>query len=498
MELLSLINQNPWWKDPTQIDQDKKIFEVDHSKNKWVPRIITYFDLQHDHVYTLRGPRQVGKTTLLKIMIRDLLQKSVTPRAVFYFTCDMITGHQELVDTIEKYFDFNEHLTTSERRFIFIDEITSVKSWEKAIKYLVDANKLKNTTVILTGSHSMDIKYSTERLPGRRGETDIRTGDTLNKILVPMKFSEYVETVAPELKHELSNFFNLKKDRRYDIIFNLFSGKVDTVLLDELRLYEKEIKTLMDNYLVTGGIIRAIEGFHNKENIDNALYEIYIRSLIGDLARWGYQENIAKQIIRSALNKMTTRVSLNSIAKENEIGSHNTVSSYLKSLEDSYVLNTFYQFDLNHRTARYKKERKLYFVDPFIYHAFRGWSRGEANYFESSRDVLIDNVKKGKILEMVLAGHLIRLVYNLHPSDVFSHHEQVFYWKKKGSEREVDFIFKVREEYFPVELKYQNTISRRDMTNLFSLRKGIIVSKNKFDTFNQYSTIPIEIFLMLI
>ena len=99
---------------------------------------------------------------------------------------------------------------------------------------------------------------------------------------------------------------------------------------------------------------------------------------------------------------------------------------------------------------------------------------------------------------MVLAGHLIRLVYNLNPSDVFSHHEQVFYWKKKGSGREVDFIFKFQEDFFPIELKYQNLISHRDMINLFSLKKGIVVSKNKYDTFKQYSTIPVEIFLMLI
>jgi len=42
-------------------------------------------DLSTFHIYTLRGPRQVGKTTLLKLMIKRLLDNpEIEKEQVFY------------------------------------------------------------------------------------------------------------------------------------------------------------------------------------------------------------------------------------------------------------------------------------------------------------------------------------------------------------------------------------------------------------------------------
>ena len=69
---VELIDQNPWWRNPKAIEQDNHILELEKSRVKWDPRLRRMFTLDKDIVYTLRGPRQVGKTTLLKNMIRGL------------------------------------------------------------------------------------------------------------------------------------------------------------------------------------------------------------------------------------------------------------------------------------------------------------------------------------------------------------------------------------------------------------------------------------------
>ena len=50
-----------------------------------------------------------------------------------------------------------------------LDEITAVKDWTRAVKYLVDAGALENIYLLLTGSSTVEIKRGYERMPGRRG-----------------------------------------------------------------------------------------------------------------------------------------------------------------------------------------------------------------------------------------------------------------------------------------------------------------------------------------
>jgi len=496
MDLQQLAAMNPWWRSPQEIKQDPKIVDVSKSQLRWIPGIVDSFSLENDHIYTLRGPRQVGKTTLVKLIIkRLLLEKGVNPRSVFYYTCDGIFDHEELIDAIRTYIAFSSP-TELPRSYVFVDEISSVKNWERAVKLLADSGELSKKTIILTGSHSLDLKYSAERLPGRRGEGE----DTVNKVMFPMRFSEYVFTVREDLRDPLRMFYRPHGGGQLDTLRKLVEGNIDSGVINELVLYQKELRALFDDYILTGGIIRPVSEFFKagpgSRSIRSTTYELYIRSVIGDLARWRYQENIAKQVLRSVVNKMTTRVSLNSIAKENEIGSHNTVSSYLEALEDSFVLSILYPMALDDGMPIYRKEKKVYFSDPFFYHAARSWARGEVDYFQAAQKGMLDPVEKSRLVEMIVASHLTQLSCDLAPSDVTSHHERLMFARtKKGYE--VDFVLKQGGDLFPVEVKYQDSVGKRDLVNLFSMGKGILVSKSTISAYGKYATVPAEIFLML-
>ena len=63
----------------------------------------------------------------------------------------------------------------------------------------------------------------------------------------------------------------------------------------------------------------------------------------------------------------------------------------------------------------------------------------------------------------------------------------------------MDFVLRSgNNELFPVELKYQNQIQKSDYKGLYTFKKGVLLSKNKFDVTGNYVTIPVSLFLLLI
>ena len=153
------------------------------------------------------------------------------------------------------------------------------------------------------------------------------------------------------------------------------------------------------------------------------------------------------------------------------------------------------------KNACFKKEKKIYFQDPFIFHSMRSWVTGLTDYFNGAQSYLDNPEDESKLVESVVENHLVRLMYNTFPSDVFAPHEHVFYWKKSGGGKEVDFVLKSKEsELLPIELKFQNKIQKSDYKGLYTFpgRKGILLSKKRFDVTGNYATIPISLFLLMI
>src|SRR5450756_253326 len=104
MQMLSdLQRYNPWWGNPAQFQQDPHWRTFQNSRLHWEPVLLDQVDLEQDAIYTLRGPRQVGKTTLLKQWIGRLLARVPDPQAVFYYSCDLLSDKQELFSLLQQY-----------------------------------------------------------------------------------------------------------------------------------------------------------------------------------------------------------------------------------------------------------------------------------------------------------------------------------------------------------------------------------------------------------
>jgi len=131
---------------------------------------------------------------------------------------------------------------------------------------------------------------------------------------------------------------------------------------------------------------------------------------------------------RGIVKNYCSKFSLLSFAKDMEIPSHVTVSEYLETLQSLLLANNLHQVDLNKQLPVFRKERKCYFIDPFLYNVFKGYTFGKyQDYSEDSPD---------NLLEGIACGAFARL--NRQYLDIS--HFLWFYTKK----RETDFVVKVK------------------------------------------------------
>ena len=461
MDIKDYVIQNPWWKGKEYIKDDRHLRNYFELKYRWLPPILKEAELIPDNIFTIRGPRQVGKTTLVKLMIKSLIEDGIDERSVFYATCDIILDYRELLELIRGYIEFAQSANMVEK-YIFLDEISGIENWQKAVKLLVDSGELENTCLVLTGSHTLDIKYGFERLPGRTGK--------LGKeyLLLPLKFSEFISLVKPEIHARIETVteFSIKR----------FNKAANSALP-----FEKELKVLFNQYLLAGGFPLAINEFYTEKEIPEYIYELYTRWVIGDITKWGKQEKILKQMLRTAILKQGTAVSWDSFSKDAEIKSHKTVSSYAEDLENMFVFFVLYFIDLNKKAADYNKNKKVYFFDPFIHHMF--------NRMLYLKEPEITPA----LIEAVAVVHFARFAQQMIPYT--KPNEVAFYWKNK---KETDIVLITKENLFAVEVKYQEKISKEDFGSLYHFKKGIIASKTTLKIGDKYSVVPMHILLALI
>ena len=499
MSTPELFESNPWWADPSAIEQDRNVEEWTKAKFKWNPRLGETIQWDTDVIYVLRGPRQVGKTTLTKLKIRELMRKGTPPRAIFYWACDLIEKPERLVEITDAYLAFSRGVKG--RRYIFLDEISSVKDWQKGIKYLYDRGKLKGSTLLLTGSHSIDLRRAAESLARRRGDVHMLKDKLPDKILLPMKFCEYAETRSEDIRMLISGQDILKRERRHEVISQIANGKLPEEI-EEAFLHLKELNQLYNEYLITGGIPRAINAYVSDSTITKDIYEGYVELLLRDIRKWGGNDALMRQIVRRVTDTMGSPVSLHNLQEETEISSHNTVTSYLDYLKDSFVLAAIYKLDQTNGSPIYRGEKKVYFEDPFIFHALRSWSIG-AEPYEGALDYLKREENLGKLTESVVANHLVRLLFGYSPSTQFDYATLLFFSQSKRK-RELDFAAKQADRFLPIEVKYQGKIRNEDGFGIIDFQKGgnasngLLLTKDSLESKRSYMEIPVSVFLLLV
>lgn len=169
------------------------------------------------------GSRRVGKTTMLKLVINELLKRA-EPRAILYVSCDEFSGYRELGEVLDTYLRAKSAWDVS-RSYISLDEVTFVEDWWRAVKTRTDDGSPAASVATVTGSASLELVRQKELFPGRRGKgRDVK--------MMPLSFRSYVSKI-----HGLETAYmsSLAEAGRAVDANKLFSGKMGQIFLGYLE-----------------------------------------------------------------------------------------------------------------------------------------------------------------------------------------------------------------------------------------------------------------------
>jgi predicted AAA+ superfamily ATPase len=489
VEISKIIEQNPWWKgiDFPWYSFDEKIREYENAIFK--TRRNFSLNISPNNIYTISGPRQVGKTTYIKLLIKNfILKKGFDPKSICYFSCDTLTSNSR--KELRKVLDyFIERLQKFRVGYIFLDEVSYVKDWSIEIKNLADSGKLENICLIVTGS-PLGVK-EIEYLPGRKieGNRYFFKPLTFRDFILSLDIDRYVspnpeviESILKLKKILRTNFLTLEED------FEKIKEKVELLIP-----YKNELDFLFDFYLRTGGFPFSIENYLREKKVEKKCYETIINIILSDLGKRGRSENIGKQILNAIVKRLGTAYDFRAISRDTEEGiSVDTVINYLELFENSFLIKILYSYDFNKKQKRIKGNKKIYFTDPFLFYSILSWLEGK-NGFDITEEILSKEEKLSYILESIVLSTLEKTkeIPIIKKSDSFLW----FYYDKK----EIDFVFKKDSgKFIGIEVKYRPEVSEKDVYKIKEVKNYIILSKDSFEIGEDTIVVPITVFLSLI
>lgn len=398
--------------------------------------LLDQLPLHQPGIYTVGGGRQIGKTTLMKQWMAELIQSGVAPERIVYLTGELIDDHHSLVRLVTETLD---EMPYTDLCYLLLDEVTYIRDWDRGVKYLADAGMLENVVMFLTGSDLVIIKEARMRFPGRRG-----TAHTVDFHLYPLSFLEAVR---------------LKKRFAAGELDQLINPKIEPTTSSLDKLYEE-----FDLYLIHGGFLTAINDMARHKRILPATFSTYSDWIRGDVLKRRKQEHYLREVLEAIVKRYGSQVTWNALAHDLSIDHPKTVADYAALLESMDVV--FIQAALveDKLTAAPKKARKLMFADPFIFHAVRSWlNPGKDPYSRQVEHVISDPDWAARLVEACVAAHYRRYF-------------PTYYIKAEG---EVDVAYVDQNSFCPLEIKWTRQIRPKDLKQIAKYRNSRILSRSR-------------------
>ena len=146
-----LYQYNPWW-------EDFVFSEEIIPRERYLVRLIKYLD--NKQIISLTGLRRVGKTTLMKLIIKELIRKGVPSKLILYISLDDYLFHQNsIIEIVNEYRELHR-IKVGGKIFLFLDEVT----YKKIFAASSSASMLRDKKASLTG-RSITLEYSGDIIP---------------------------------------------------------------------------------------------------------------------------------------------------------------------------------------------------------------------------------------------------------------------------------------------------------------------------------------------
>lgn len=440
----NLRDANPWWQGDRQYDVA--------AIKRWAYQPVLKGLLRGlAPITVLRGPRQVGKTTLLNQVIDELLAQGVEPRRIFRVQFDDIPDLRRLsapiLDLAAWYADNvvkqSFHAFAREQGgpvYILLDEVQNLPDWATQLKHLVD---LQPVRAIVTGSSALRIEAGRDSLAGRVSTIEI----------------------GPLLLREISEMHGAHPIAPY-LPYNGLSALKEKAFWQGLRQFGEAHRALRDEAFASFSEFGGYPLAHKRadatwEEVSSQLVETVVKRAIQHDLRIGERgrrrdEALLEEVFRLSCRYVGQSPSqalyLDEVrrALDANIG-WQRILTYLKFLDATLLVRLIEPLEL--RLKKKKGAIKLVLCD----HALRAaWLQERVPLTPGALQAsphLSDLA--GHIAESV-AGQLFKSIINL----------DICHFPERGAEPEVDYVLTIGDQRIPVEIKYRRRIAYGDSRGL--------------------------------
>ena len=398
------------------------------SRDLYLNKLIAFQDTEPVKVVT--GIRRCGKSSLLKLMIRHLLDTGVSKEQIVEMNFE---SHEFKDMTAESLYRHVQWLSKpGKRMYLFFDEIQRVPAWEEAVNsFRVDLD----CDIYITGSNAylLSSEYATY-LSGRCVEIK----------MLPLSFREFLYFHGFQLRESTSALGGTKKQavdqsgERYELreVFDAYLRVGGMPGIADVGLDQERALTLLDGIYSTV-VVRDILEREKRRGQRQITDPVLLRKIILFLA-----DSIGSTVSANSIgNTLVNEGLLDGGTRKNAPSVH-TVQAYVGALLESYIFYEVKRFDI--KGKEYLRTLGKYYIADI----------GLRNYLLGFRDR-----DTGHVLENIVYFELLRRGYDVAIGKI--------------DNGEIDFIASNTEEklYIQVTESMNNEeVRRRELAPLQKVR----------------------------
>ncbi len=384
--------------------------------------------LKSPEIIAIVGPRQCGKTTLLKQLFKGLKKAAY----IDFEDRDILNLFN---NDIKSFYA----LYAKGLDYLFIDEFQYATDGGQKLKYLYDTYSIK---IIISGSSVLDLTHQAVKY---------LVGRIFIFQLYPFSFSEFLsyrnsslhENIYLPTKSKIDRYFHNKRNT---------PPSVSEQVIKEMTGYYHE-------YLIYGGYPRVILSGDKEEKITvlKNIFNTYLLREIRDILQLNTEIELQKLLKALALQT-------GSLVAYNELGqisslNYSRLLKHLNILENTFLIKMITPYFRNKRTE-IAKSPKVYF-----------WDNGFRNMVINNFQLPEDRTDRGGLNENFTATQLLKAGHTIN------------YWRTK-SNAEIDFILEEEQEALTaIEVKSTLSSSKAGKSlysfrEKYDVKKTIILSEN--------------------
>ncbi|MCY4313373.1 MAG: ATP-binding protein [Gammaproteobacteria bacterium] len=320
---------NPWWESARMDDEIQNL----RPRAFFGPVRDLLLESSLHRAIVLLGPRRVGKTILIRHLIGNLLSRGIDAKSIAYIEMDHPLLHGQSLEMIVQHVE-SISPDTAGLRFLFLDEIQSLKDWEKHLKPLVDYRR--DLRIMVSGSAAAALK---------RKSTESGAGRFTDFLLPPLTFPEYLELREEQAAiHQVQPGHYLLHDigrlNEQFIDYVNFGGYPELALSTIIR---SDPERFVKSDIIDKVLLRDLPQLYGVSDIQelNSLFSLLAFNTAEEIS----YERLSQ---RSGVSKLT-------------------MQKYIEYLEAAFLVKRVFRVDQDGR--RYKRDRnfKVYLTNSAMY-----------------------------------------------------------------------------------------------------------------------------------